>query len=219
MTTNNPTSPREELARLLCRQSYGAKGYSQPRIGALVDEYWKSWTDEADEVLALLSRHPVKAASPEGEDEDLVLSVAKALRLEDLRQFSDTRPWNIEEVWATDAAMPLSGPGFVKKWTGLARAALAASALTSVRAEVVATLNLPPLKPDQADYLARMTRAEAFDPSVMIVGRTAPTEEDRLQSCYREIAPAPAPDQQAEPVAWRAKDFADGWILCHTEAQ
>lgn len=24
---------------------------------------------------------------------------------------------------------------------------------------------------------------------------------------------------ETEPVAWRVKDFADGWILCHTEAE
>jgi hypothetical protein len=24
---------------------------------------------------------------------------------------------------------------------------------------------------------------------------------------------------QGDPVAWRVKDFADGWILCHTEKQ
>jgi len=26
-------------------------------------------------------------------------------------------------------------------------------------------------------------------------------------------------DTESEAVAWRVKDFADGWILCHTEAE
>lgn len=57
-----------------------------------------------------------------------VLACAKRLRLEDLHQFDRTNgvshDWDIDQVWNADAAMPLSGPGFVAKWTGLAEAAL-----------------------------------------------------------------------------------------------
>lgn len=56
-------------------------------------------------------------------------------------------------------------------------------------ADVVATaaLAIPPLKPDQAEYIAKAMRVQPFDPSVVIIGRTAPAEEDRLQSCWNEI--------------------------------
>ena len=35
----------------------------------------------------------------------------------------------------------------------------------------------------------------------------------------RAILAGPPEPSVEEPVAWRVKDFADGWILCHTEAQ
>jgi len=40
-----------------------------------------------------------------------------------------------------------------------------------------------------------------------------------LDQARAVLAAAFASSQKPEPVAWRVKDFADGWILCHSEAQ
>ena len=66
-TKDSTTGERERIARLLCRQHYGDRGYSLPAIARVVEEELPHWLEKADEVFAILSGPSRMAASSEGE--------------------------------------------------------------------------------------------------------------------------------------------------------
>lgn len=141
----------------------------------------------ADAIETILSR--LQAAEIENEklqgsliDENARATTAEALvgeLVKALKPFAEVS----EKAKGTDDACWCGQDGAVIRYRDLRRAALA----YKDRPDTGQRVEVPPLKPDQSEFIAKATQVQPFDPSVVIVGRTAPTEEDRMQSCWNEV--------------------------------
>jgi hypothetical protein len=215
MTPNNPASHREELARIIDPDGF-------PSVDLAFDRSWARKRREAAYAKAdeWLSRPPVKAASPEGEmrdiferpfdgDDDPRLQVARCITHAEAEAILEHRGDMIAALASSDYDQAFSAAmGDVVASGGQD----ASTPPASERAEVVAwTIG------DQEELAALIIRMVGLDDDpIRALEIKTPMARRAWDAAAEILKRAPAPDQQAEPVAWQAVDNAPH--ACHVLA-
>lgn len=148
---------------------------------------------------------------------------------------SPTRPQALTDRASTVLKSATQNQGFVERL-------LDTAAELIEYAELLAVSDLVPRKPPSAPEGYEWRRADALRFILYVNGLATgtvcyeredswvarrldgpafvadkPTKEEAQAALIEAVARPLAPQQQ--PVAWRVKDFADGWILCHSEEE